>query len=312
MNAFKSRSFLLLALSFGLLLPTQAEFVELDISSYYNYDGVATSDEITANVPGNGNFLKDSLGDHNMGNSRGFANQASVGANTGLPDSGVVTGAGGRTYGISSNFDNGTDYLTAADNMIHLRADNSTASDSITLTLSGADQQQYSDFNLAYVTRIDATASNYRSYITATYTDASSAIVVDTGLSGGVTGGSFGLTNLNQTSSAYTFTNQAPGTGETIGITPAHSMTYSLAQSGPSNSIRNTAATLWEFDSAIALDSSKTLESLTITVNRGGGSTSNRSQDLFVLGVTATAIPEPSSLILLVCALGGFLLLRRK
>lgn len=300
----------------GLALTGQAGFVEFDISSYVDYDGVATSNEMTANVPINGNYLKDSVGDHDISNRRAYANQGSVGSGTALPDTGTLTGAGGRTYSISSTFDNGTDYLTPADNMIHLRADNSTASDSVTITLSGANQQQYSDFNLAFVSRIDSTANNYRSWITATYTDASSAIVVDTGLSGGVAGGSFGLTNLEQSSSAYTFTNVAPGTGGIIGITPVLTMNRFLGQSGSTNSIRSGTASVWEFDSSIALDTTKILESLTITVNRGGGSTSNRSQDLYVLGITGTSftpIPELSSLMLFITAGAcSVLILRRR
>lgn len=62
------KTFFLGLFSASLASVSLADFVELDISAHFDYDGVATSNELTANVPVNGAYLVNSLGDHAIGN----------------------------------------------------------------------------------------------------------------------------------------------------------------------------------------------------------------------------------------------------
>lgn len=103
--------------------------------------------------------------------------------------------------------------------------------------------------------------------------------------------------------------NQAPGTGETIGLSNVLTMTQILGQSGSYQAIRSGTASLWQFDPAIALDPTRELEGFTFNVQRSG---TNRNQKLFVLAMNAEqAIPEPATAGVATIA-GAMLLLRRK
>ena len=267
-------------------------FVPWDISASYNYDAVGTADEIAANPPG---LLSNNMGDHGLDgyNQRCYTNLDSVSGAVALPDGGVL-----GNYSISSAFDNGTDYLTKEDNAVAVETDNSASVFSQTITLPPSEQGNYTGFNILFVSSRDGNNSNYRSWITATYTDSTSTIVVDTGTGGGSgPGGTFGgagrgsqggLLNLTDN---YTFVNQAPGTGETVGSNLVLGMDRLVAISGSSSAIRSGDAAIWEFSSPIALDMGGTLESLTVNLQRAGV---NRNHSLYILGITGT-IPEPAT-----------------
>lgn len=292
-----------------------AVWVQFDLSSYYNYDGVGTQNEISAvagdtPITGTADTLSEHLGDHNIINNLAFANQASVpGGQTALPNDGILVVGGESKYQLSTAYDNGTDYLTKSNNVLRIVANNTTPTQIQTITLAPGDQGQYQSFNLAMTVQRAASASTYSSQITVSYSDATTAVVMLTNDGvGDVPRGTFGSNNFGLTSDAYTFTNEAPGTGETVSFSNVLASTYyqGLSGSSPSQvtSIRSGTASIFEFGSDIPLDSSKVLQSIEIQLTRGG---SNRDNNLFVWGISAQAIPEPGSVSLLAC--GGLLLL---
>jgi len=278
--------------------------VQFDISSAYNYDAFGTSLEVGANVPVNGNFLFDSIGDHSInGNRRAYANQGSVANGTAAPDNGQV-----GPYQTATNFDNGTDGLAKVDNAVAIQTNNAGTIFSVTITLPVAQQGLYQSMNMLMVSRRDADHTSYRSWIEANYTDATSAVIVDTGDNGdqGNTG-TFGLSNLEKTADSTTFVNQAPGTGQTIGVSPVLTMDRLLSQGGSTQSIRNGTATMWEFDQAIGLDPTRTLESFTVNLQRSGV---NRNHSLFILAMNGQPVPEPASAAMI--GLAGLMMIARR
>jgi len=295
MRIFTTLSAILLATTLS------AQFTQFDISSSFDYDGVATSNEISANVPGNGVFLRQSLGNHSInGNSRAFANQGSVASGTALPDDGIL---GGGKYQMSTQFDNGTDYLTKENNMIGLATTGANTVDSVTINLAPSEQGQYTSFNFLFVSQRDGAKENYRTWVEVIYSDGT-VTVLDTGLSnaaGNDPRGTLGGNNLLAATDTTTYVNQAPGAINTAGVSNVLTMDRGLAQSGSNNTIRSGTFSIWEVDydstiggtTDIPLDSGRTV--LGFTFNIRAASSSNRDQELYIPAISATPVPEPAT-----------------
>lgn len=197
--------------------------------------------------------------------------------------------------------------------MLLIGASNTTPTATATLTLAPGQQGQYDAVNFVFVSSRASDASGYSSQISVTYTDASSEVIMLTTRANSGRG-TFGSANFGLTSDAYTFTNEAPGAGETVSLSNVIASTDFLGITGSGSSqrsqIRPGTASLWEFSQDIALDSSKTLESISFQLTRGGV---NRDNRLYVAGTTLVTIPEPNTLVLVALAfLGMFTVLRRK
>lgn len=287
-----------------------AQYIQFDLTSSLNYDGVGTQNEVTANVPGNGNFLFNSIGDHGIkNNSRGYTNQGSVGSGTAIPEDGIL---GGGKYQVSTAFDNGTDYLTKSNNMVRLAAVGGGDVDTFAFSLAPGEQGQYTSFNFLNTSQRDASATGYRTWVEAVYADGT-VTVLDTGLSdsGDINRGTIGNNNFESSTDTYTFVNQAPDTGNTVGVTAVSVMDRGLGQTGSVNSVRSATRGLWEIDGDVPLDSSRTLIGLNFNIRAAG---TNRDQEFYILGISATPIPEPSTYGLLFAAatLGVVIIRRRK
>jgi hypothetical protein len=307
----------------------QAVTVQFDLSSYFNYDAVATSLEMSnvENAVGK-RSLRDFLGDHSISNTRAYTNQGSVGSGTALPDDGLV-----GPYQFSTAYDNGTDGLTKSNNTIGFtpNAGGNPSFLTQTINLGAGEQGQYSSINMAFVSANSSnhSSSGFRSWMVAHYTDGSSEIFVDTGLVDGNDpeapggyfggGGQGGNGGLFATVDNYTFQNQAPNYPGTIGHSLLLEMNRRLDRSGSVNAIRSGTASVWEFSSPLAVDSSKVLQDIEINVQSAADSV-NRDTRLWVFAMngelapqddTGPAIPEPASLGLIGLA-GAMLLARRR
>lgn len=293
-----------------------AQTVQFDLSSSFNYDGVGTQNEVTANVPANGNFLVNSLGDHSInGNNRSLSNQGSVTSGTALPDDGVI---GGGKYQISTVFDNGTDYLTKVNNTTQLAAAGSGTVVTYTYNLTPEEQGQYTSFNFLSNSQRDASATGYRSWVEAVYSDGT-VILIDTGLSdsGDLVRGTIGNNNVTKDSDTYTFLNTAPGATNTVGVSNAYVMDRGLSQSGSTQSVRSGTFGIYEVDydaltvgvTDIPLDPGRTLEALNFNIRSAGV---NRDQELYVWAISATPVPEPATYALLFAAVALGVAIRRR
>ncbi|WP_309400181.1 PEP-CTERM sorting domain-containing protein [Cerasicoccus maritimus] len=302
------------ALVTGVTLSAQT-YVQLDLSSYVNYDGVGTSNEIayaaTQQDGVNSYALRYIQGNHNLRFSTAYTDDASAGAGDALPNDGIL--ASGK-YLISTNFDDAASgYSVAAPNMFLISADNGTASTvSETITLLPGEQGQYSAINLAFITSNGGTASSYASQISVTYTDASTEVILLTTNASG--DGLFGAGNFSLSSDSSSYTNEAPGTGETITLSNIFSSNDYLGISGSGATqksiVRSGSSNIYEFSDDLELDSSKTLESITISLTKGG---TNRQNQMYLLGTTLTAVPEPRTYAML-AGLGilAFAIVRRR
>ncbi len=291
-------------------------YTQIDLSSHLNYDAVGTQDEVTyANTFTGNRRLSDIQGEHSILNSTAYTNQGSVGTgDIGLPDDGLL---GSGKYQISTAFDNGTDFSTPTSNILRLQANNTTPTLTQTITLAPGEQGQYSGVNLAFSVQRAASASGYSSQISVTYSDATSSVILLTnGESDDTPRGTFGSNNFNTGTDSYTFTNEAPGTGETVSLSNLIATTEFLGTSGSAGSnnaqslIRAGTTSIWEFSNDLPLDPTKTLQSIEIQLTRGG---SNRNNTLHVFGATlVTAIPEPTVAAYLGLGLLSFIFLRRR
>jgi len=275
----------------------QAQYTQFDLSTSYNYDAVATSNELSTNVPDNGNFLSESPGQHSITNQRAYINQGSVGSGTAFTDSGDI----GGKYTVSTVFDNGTDYLTPVSNVVRLSASGTGTIDTFTLNLQPGEQGQYTAFNFLSVVERDDAKAGYRTWVEAIYSDGAE-IVLDTGLSdsGDTVRGTIGYDNLEKLTDSTTFVNQAPGATNTAGVSNAYPMNRGLGITGSSNAIRSDDRGIWEVDydaltvgtADIPLDSGRTLLGLSFNIRSAGV---NRDQDLYIAAVSATPVPEPAT-----------------
>ncbi|MGE9290879.1 MAG: hypothetical protein ACQKBT_07805 [Puniceicoccales bacterium] len=297
---------------------TAQVYTQVDLSSYLNYDGVITQNEInyaSANHASGSNYrVGQIIGENNMKNGQAYTDDGSAGAGDALPSDGII---GGGKYQISTAFDNGTDYSAPSSNLVRIVGDSSTPSETLTMVLDGSEQGQYSGINFAFVTYNGGSSTSYRSTISVTYTDATTDVILLTqGTSvGGLGGGLFGADNFANATDSTSFTNEAPGTGETVtlnnlittidyaGITGSSSANSqrSLIRSGPTS--------IWEFSEDLALDSSKVLESISITIKSGG---TNRASYMNVFGTTLVAVPEPSAYASILGLVGLTLALSRR
>lgn len=275
-----------------------AQYVQFDLSGSFDYDAVGTQDEVSTNVPDNGNFLSLSMGEHDLGNRRALSNQGSVTSGTALPDDGVI--ADGK-YQISTIFDNGTDFLTPVDNTTELAAEGTGTVDTLAFTLAPEEQGRYTSFNFLTNSKRDASKGGYRTWVEAVYSDGT-VIVVDTGLSDGAdtVRGSLGNNNVSRDADPTTFVNQAPDTSNTVGLNNAQVMDRGLSQAGSTQSVRSGTFGIYEVDydamnvgvSDIPLDGDRTLEGLNFNIRSAGV---NRDQSLYIWAISATPVPEPGA-----------------
>ncbi len=299
-----------------LALPLQAAtYIQFDLTSYLNYDAVGTQNEVTAvnvqtPVDGTADTVDQQLGGHNIANRTAYTDQASVpGGQTGLPADGVLLSG---KYQISTAYDNGTDFLTSSSNVVQILANNTNTTQTQVFTLGLAQQAQYSSFNLAFTVQRASSASTYSSQIKVNYTDTTSTVVMLTNDGAGdVPRGTFGSNQFALSADSYTFTNEAPGTGETVSMSNVHTSTYFLGLSGSGtsqvSSIRSGDHGIFEFANDISLDPTKTLQSIEIQLTRGGV---NRDNALYVWGISGVLVPEPGVIGLL--ASGSLLILLRR
>ncbi len=304
------RLFLPFAIASVLTAPGSASVIHFNLDSVFDYDIVGTANEDSAT--GGTKVAYSALGDHNGNRAASwqtpvaYVDQASadaiVGAgSTAWPTNGLI--AGGK-YQLSTAFDNGTDYLTPVDNAISFQSNfgNSINDISKVVTLSLAEQQQYTWVNVVFTAYKQSNHSGgFQSSILAEYTDGSTEMLVDTGLQtgdGGTFGGALvlggGITNSTDD---HTFANQAPNYPGTIGANLVLGMDARLASAG----IAAGTASLWEFDTNLAVDSTKVLESLTIRM-RAPNDSANRDGSLFVMAISGNAVPEPATMGLLLLA----------
>lgn len=309
----KSRTTLALAAMLCSGAVSHAAWVNLDMTSVFDYDIVATAAEDAAT--GTTKIAYSALGDHNGNRAASwqtpiaYTNQASApGGTTAWPDDGVI--ASGK-YRLATVFDNGTDYLTPVDNAISLQSNfgDSVNQKTRTLVLAPAEQQQYTAINMVFTAYKQSNhSSGFRSWIEVEYTDGSIEMIADTGNQtgdGGTFGGAIALGGgIAATSDTYSFTNVAPNYPGTIGTAVAHAMTARAA----SAAIAAGDATLWQFDTDLAVDSTKTLKSITVG-HKAPPDSANRDGSLFVMAISANPIPEPTMLAPL--TLAGLLLFRR-
>jgi len=297
--------------------------VPFDLSNAYNYDAVATQLELTANPGG----IAPGLGDHNVRRQPSWAdrttyvNQGSITDNgIGLPDDGVINGAS-FNYQLGA-YDNGTDGTVKQNNTLALDTGNTGGTVTLVVNLEPGDQAQYNSFNMLF-TSMRQNRGPWRTYVEAGYSDATSAIVVDTGVftdgstgsaainPGGTFGGAEadgngGFTNLTDN---YVFTNQAPNTGNGIG----HSLAYGMDRrmGGDSTNISTGTAAMWEFDAGIPLDPTKTLTSLTLSFTAPSNNI-NRDGGLFVYAISGDTVPEPAAVFTAIGILAGVLFIKRR
>jgi hypothetical protein len=281
-----------------------AENMPFTISSTCNYDIVATSIEDIANGSGQ---LAYTIGDHNVDRQpsystpHAYANQGSISGGVGIPDDGKV----GR-YQLCTAFDNGSDGLTKSTNAIAFLSNWGVAGGNgdveRTIVLLPEQQAKYGEINVLFVSWRSGKGP-YRSWIKAAYRDGSSEMVVDTGnftdsdpssTPGGTFGGAgvAGQGGILNTSDAYSFTNRAPNYPGTI----RHKLALSMDRRLNGATIGTGNAALWEFDPALALDSSKTLESLTIRMEAPSDNV-NREGNLFVLAISGSRIGMDGTLL---------------
>lgn len=303
--------------------PAGATLVQLDISDSFNYDAVGTSAEIAwANTqPGNHRLL-DTVGDHDLFSTRAYVNQASVSnPNTGLPDSGALAG-----FAISQNFQNGNgvDGYTPALNIIRLatRPNSSTlVTDSITLSLDALQQTNYASLDVLFIQNRSNASGNFQTVITANYADASSAVIYDSGLfaSSGANqpGGTMGNAGVNTLAGGdgggFLIGNDGSGFVQNAIVTSTSIRSAGSAGSGSAFSVidNNVSSSIWHLSNPLTLDESKVLESITFAVSSG---VNGRQNDLFIFGVNATAIPEPTTTAMLlgVLSLGVVFAVKRR
>lgn len=290
---------LVLAAGCSAMVAHAQVYTPFDISANYNYDAVGTPDEIAVQAPDgvNAYTLADRLGNHSIGNKLAFAPETTPGAGNALPYDGSLLGG---KYTISTAFDNGTDFLTKSNNTVLVQGDNTNPTQAITFTLPVGQQAQYDAINMAFVVQRSSNASGYSSQITVTYTDASSEVIMLTNAigDGSTQRGTFGSNNFSLADDTYSFTNEAPLRSETVTLSnvayfPNRYLGLSGSGASQRSEIRSTDDTaIWEFADDIDIDSSKTLESITVQLTRGGV---NRNNSLYVFGVTGVVIPEPQT-----------------
>ncbi len=308
------------SLAFAATVPPMSAvtYTQVDLSAHYNYDGVGTQDEIdyaaTQQDGVNPYKLSDILGNHSLSNAQAYTPESSPGAGDGLPLNGSL--AGGK-YVISTAFDDSASgFSIASPNLVLIQANNTNTTITKTFTLSLAEQGQYDAFNLAFAVQRSANANGFTSEISVSYTDASSEVVLLTTHSNvpstDAVRGVFGSNNFQLISDSYTFENEAPD-GGTISLSNLVATTDYLGLTGSGASqrslIRSGTSSLWEFSQDLSLDSSKTLESITIELTRGGV---NRDSNLFLAGATLVVIPEPGTSMLVASAGFCTAMLRRR
>jgi hypothetical protein len=308
-----------------------AASVPLDMSGVFNYDAVVTATETNNNayaaISGGGivNYIPANHAITGGANdSRAYTTQGSLtavgSAATGIADTGVVAGLD-RNYQLSTNWDNGIAYresgAAAVPNALRLNqiggASDGTVT-SVTITLPGAQQQAYENLNVLGVSTRSNNGATWRTFIEATYSDASTSVVWETTFANTTInepGGTFGSAGIysqggfgNATDSNTAFRNalSMTGQGRTTGSTTQRTI---VAQDG------TLTANLWELSTPADLDSTKTLVSLTFGVDLTGSTNTNRNMTWFIFGTTLEpVVPEPTSLAVL--ALGAGAMLRRR
>ncbi len=296
--------FLALGCTLAFTVPGFAALVPLDLSAAVHYDGVGTQNEINAH-PGTTLNLT-SLGDHSLfpgEANKSYTNQGSIsGTGVALPDDGKI-----GSYQLVNQYDNGTDYLTKANNIIRINARGTTSS--AVVTLAPDEQQQYENFNFLFVSVRSSNAGfNVRSWITATYTDGTSEIVLDTGMvttEANTPGGTFGSAGIGGQGGWKSHVDSDPSVKLALAMTHIAGIAGSPARSV----IREETAGLWEMAEPIALDSTRTLESLEFSVYSSG---STRDNHLLIFAISATPVPEPATAALVGLAAPAVLLRRRR
>lgn len=327
----------------------KAATVQLDMSSAFNFDAVGTPLEVTygnANKVDNprsadsadiSGAVMDALAPSAAGGgNHAIPNAGSIGgraySSTALPVSGQYI-SGDRTYQLSTTWDDGTTGATKVNNSIYLNARTAgtvdyatgltyTSTRSVTLTLTAAQQQKYSDINFVLVSNRGTTNAAYETWITAMYTDSTSVDIYDSDSTSGYTGvfyttvggtiGSGGigtqggflnptdtnptLTNVSSSNTFLSYSGNINGGG-----THVISAQITTDTSAPIDTVN-----LWRFTEALALDPTKTLQSITFNTY----SSANSNNNLVIFAASATAAPEPASMAL--AALSGLGVLARR
>jgi hypothetical protein len=256
------------------------------IDSVLNYDAVGTQNEITyANgTASTGNRrLTDVLGGHNLDQAGlAFTNTDSLAAGTALPRYNVI----GNFTGIFKYDSKSGSTYTTAKNCIHLIASatsGTVVSASVTIPLTGTvtdasgghtvnQEFNYNDLNFLFAQCRSTGAGTYRTIVSVTYTDGTTATLKDTGavtvvasgvggtLGGAGIGGQGGLTN--STDSDATVTNEFSSNDGVVTTGASGNFTSTISSSASTN--------LWQMTTPLPLTSSKILASVTFQVQASG------------------------------------------
>jgi hypothetical protein len=276
--------------------------MSLMITAACNYDAVGTQNEITyANTKTGNHRLTDILGGHNLAQAgMALTSTASLSSGTAMPPYGVI----GNYAGSFAYDKNSSGTYSASSNCVHLIASatsSTTVSASITIPLTSTvtdasgghsvnEEYNYNDLNFLFVQCRSTGAGTYRTIISVTYTDGTTATLKDTGAvtvaangAGGTIGsagigGQGGLNNSTDTDTS---------------VTNEYSSPYGVVTTGTSGSyssvISSTAGSnLWQMTTPLALTSSKVLASVTFQVQ---ASQAGMWNELTVFGMDADLTP---------------------
>ncbi len=286
----KKTALFLTCLLGGLLALTgslHAAPMSLDLTSALNYDAVGTQNEITYCDSKTGNRrLTDILGGHNLAQAgMALTSTASLTSGTAMPPWGVI-----GNYACPFNYDsNSSGTYSATSNCVHLIASatsGTTVSSSVTITLDSNQQLNYNDLNFLFVQCRSTGAGTYRTIVSVTYTDGSTATLKDTGavtVSAGGIGGTIGSAGIggqgglnDSTDSDTTVSNQ-------------YSTPYGVVTTGTSGSYTSVISStvgsnLWQLTTPLTLTSTKVLKSVTFQVQAAQAGMWN---ELTILGMDA-------------------------
>jgi len=283
--------------------------MSLMITGALNYDAVGTQNEITyANTKTGNHRLTDVLGQHNLAQAgMALTSTASLSSGTAMPPYGVI-----GNFADSFAYDkNSSGTYSAAPNCVHLIASSTsstTVSASVTIPLTSTvtdasgghsvnEEYNYNDLNFLFVQCRSTGAGTYRTIVSVTYTDGTTATLKDTGAvtvaangvggtigSAGI-GGQGGLNNSTDTDTTVTNEYSSPYGVVTTGA----SGNYSSAISS------TVGSNLWQMTTPLPLTSTKLLASVTFQVQ---ASQAGMWNELTIFGMDADLTdytPPPAS-----------------
>ena len=283
--------------------------MSLDITASLNYDGVGTQNEITYADTKTGNHrLTDVLGQHNLAQAgMAFTSTASLSSGTALPPYGVI-GNYARSFAYDKN-SSGT--YVASPNCVHLIASatsSTTVSASITIPLTSTvtdasgghsinQEFNYNDLNFLFAQCRSTGAGTYRTIISVTYTDGTTATLKDTGavtVAANGVGGTIGSAGIGGQGGL----NDSTDTDTTV--TNEYSSPYGVVTTGSSGSYSSVISStvgsnLWQMTTPLTLNSAKLLASVTFQVQ---ASQAGQWNELTIFGLDADLTdytPPPAS-----------------